>query len=138
MRLLKTTVPVPVLVAVLLAAPATAQNTTPDIATTAPADAWRQFRGNPSLTGVSEATLPEELTLLWTYEADEAIDSSAAIADGTVYVGTYAGTLIALDLETGEERWTYTTGDLGIGESWGGGGGGRVVIGERGVVVHDG
>ena len=71
--------------------PATAESTTP-------ADVWPQFRGNAALTGVSETTLPAELTLQWTYEADEAIDSSAAIADGSVYVGTWAGTLVSLDL----------------------------------------
>ena len=104
MRLLTTMSRTAVLVAALLPVAASGQDGTPRVATTAPPDAWPQFRGNPSLTGVSEATLPAELTLLWTYEADEAIWSSAAIADGTVYVGTYAGTLIALDLDTGEER----------------------------------
>ena len=83
MRLLTTLLHVSVLSAALLAVPASGQDGSPGAATTAPADAWPQFRGNPSLTGVSEATLAEELTLLWTYEADEAIDSSAAIADGT-------------------------------------------------------
>ena len=47
--------------------------------TTTSPDAWPQFRGNTSLTGVSGSTLPDELTLQWTYEADAAIDSSAAI-----------------------------------------------------------
>ena len=136
MRLLTTMLHVSVLGAALLPVPASGQLGTPDVATTAPADAWPQFRGNPSLTGVSESTLAAELTLLWTYEADEAIDSSAAIADGTVYVGTYAGTLIALDLATGEERWTYTTGDLGIGESSPAVAGDLVFIGDLGGVFH--
>ena len=105
-------------------------------ATAAPPDAWPQFRGNQSHTGVSESVLPEELTLLWTYEADEAIDSSAAIVDGTVYVGTWAGTLIALDLATGEERWTYTTGDFGIGESSPAVAGDLVFIGDLAGVFH--
>ncbi len=136
MRLLTTMLHVSVLSAALLPVPAFGQDGSPGVATTAPADAWPQFRGNPSLTGVSEATLAEELTLLWTYEADEAIDSSAAIADGTVYVGTWAGTLIALDLATGEERWTYTTGDLGIGESSPAVAGDLVFIGDLGGVLH--
>ena len=57
---------------------------------TAPS-AWPQFRGNPQLTGVAGSTVPREPKLLWTYDAGESIDSSAAIADGTVYVGTHAG-----------------------------------------------
>ena len=115
---------------------AAAQPATPQTAPGAPADAWPQFRGSTALTGVSNSTLPAELTLQWTYEADEAIDSSAAIADGTVYVGTYAGTLIALDLETGTERWTYTTGDMGIGESSPAVSGELVFIGDLGGVFH--
>ena len=55
----------------------------------APADAWTQFRGTPALTGASAAVVPAELELLWTFEAGESIDSSAAVVDGTVYVGTY-------------------------------------------------
>ena len=48
----------------------------------APADAWPQFRGTAGLSGVSTSQLPDEPQLLWTLEAGESIDSSAAIADG--------------------------------------------------------
>ena len=41
------------------------------------ADEWPQFRGNPQLTGVTNATLPGTLKVLWTYEAGEPIESSA-------------------------------------------------------------
>ena len=44
------------------------------------ADAWPQFRGNPRLTGVAASTPPATLKVLWTYEAGDSIDSSAAIA----------------------------------------------------------
>ena len=54
----------------------------------APADRWPQFRGIAALLGTTEATLPATLKLLWTYEAGDAIESSAAIADGVVYVGS--------------------------------------------------
>jgi len=50
----------------------------------APPTSWSQFRGSPRLTGVSAATLPPTLKVLWTYETGDAIDSSAAIADGSV------------------------------------------------------
>ena len=50
----------------------------------APQAAWPQFRGSPSLTGVSSAQLPPSLRVQWTYEAGDAIESSAAIVDGTV------------------------------------------------------
>jgi outer membrane protein assembly factor BamB len=79
-------------------------------------DAWPQFRGNPQLTGVASSRLPATLKLLWTYEAGDSIESSAAIVDGTVYVGSEASDLVALDLENGKLRWKYHVTD-GIGES---------------------
>src|SRR5262249_30001540 len=51
-------------------------------------DAWPQFRGNYNNTGVSPSQPPADLKLLWTYDAGDLIESSAAIAAGTVYVGT--------------------------------------------------
>src|SRR5688572_30368948 len=49
---------------------------------------WPQFRGNARLTGVAAAAPPDTLRLKWTYEAGESIESSAAIVDGAVYVGS--------------------------------------------------
>ena len=80
------------------------------------ADEWPQFRGNLQLTGVSTSVLPAQLSLLWTYEAGDAIESSAAISGGFVYVGVATGELIAVDLQTGKPRWKYKAGDA-IGES---------------------
>src|SRR5450755_2724728 len=82
----------------------------------AAADEWPQFRGNPQLTGVSEAALAPNLKLAWTYEAGETIESSAAISAGSVYVGVQSGDLLAIDLQTGKLRWKYRTQE-GIGES---------------------
>ena len=42
------------------------------------ADEWPQFRGNPQLTGVAAGALAANLKLLWTYEAGDSIESSAA------------------------------------------------------------
>jgi len=61
-----------------------------------PADNWSQFRGNHSLTGVSHSNVPTSLKQLWTWEAGEAIESSAAIVGGTVFVGSQKGELVAL------------------------------------------
>src|SRR4026207_1455204 len=49
-------------------------------------DEWRQFRGNPQLTGVAPSAPPLTLTLLWTYDTGDIIESSAAIAAGAGYV----------------------------------------------------
>jgi len=101
----------------------------------APGTEWRQFRGTPRLTGVSAAALPPTLKLLWTYEAGDPIDSSAAIVDGVAYVGAGTGDLLALDLASGKLRWKYTTGNL-IGESSPAVGAGTVYIGDLGGLVH--
>src|SRR5687767_11350041 len=74
---------------------------------------WPQFRANPQLTGVASTPLAPALKVMWTFDAKEAIESSAAVADGTVYVGTAAGELVALDLQTGAVRWRYRTGEIG-------------------------
>lgn len=74
---------------------------------------WPQFRANAQLTGVASTALPPALKVMWTFDAKGAIESSAAIADGTVYVGTAAGELVALDFQTGAVRWRYRTGEIG-------------------------
>jgi outer membrane protein assembly factor BamB len=112
----------------------------------APAGEWSQFRGGPQNTGVSSSNPPPTLKMLWTFDAGEVIDSTAAIADGVVYVGGGDGDLFALDLASGALRWKYTTGNL-IGESspaigrgvtsqGGAGAVDAVYIGDLGGVVH--
>ena len=58
--------------AVTTAAPMGAQTTGP---ARAPADAWPQFRGTPSLTGHSATTIAAEPKLAWTWEGGESIES---------------------------------------------------------------
>jgi outer membrane protein assembly factor BamB len=100
----------------------------------APEGAWPQFRGNPALTGVSATKLPESLKVLWTHDAGSAVESSAAIAEGGVYLGTEAGELLALDFATGKPRWTYKAGP--IGESSPAVADGLAYIGDQAGVVH--
>jgi len=101
----------------------------------APAQEWRQFRGSPQLQGVSASSLPSAPKLLWTYEAGDPVDSSAAIVGGVVYVGAGSGDLLALDLASGKLRWKYTTGNL-IGESSPAVGSDAVYVGDLGGLVH--
>ncbi len=101
----------------------------------APSDGWPQFRGNHQNTGVSTSPLPATFKLLWTYEAGESIESSAAIYGGTVFVGSQKGELVALDLESGSVRWKYSTKEP-IGESSPCVGNGAVFIGDLSGVVH--
>ncbi len=68
---------------------------------------WTSFRGNPQLTGVADSELPENLQLLWTFQAGDMIESTAAVVDGTAYIGALDGLLYAIDAQTGEKKWTY-------------------------------
>ncbi len=97
---------------------------------------WSQFRGNPALTGISQANLPDSLKLLWTLEVGEPIESSAAIVDGVVYVGSQSGDLLAVSLGSGEELWRYRAAEFGIGESSPCVGQGLVYIGDLDGVLH--
>ncbi len=96
---------------------------------------WPQFRGNPQLTGVAAGAVAPNLKLLWTYEAGDAIESSAAIVNGAVYVGAQTGELLAVDLATGKLRWKYKTQE-GIGESSPAVSNGVVYIGDSLGVLH--
>jgi eukaryotic-like serine/threonine-protein kinase len=103
MRLLKTLILIICLAVNVLAQETAAEN-------------WSQFRGNQSLTGVSQSNVPNSLKPLWTYEAGDSIESSAAIVGGTVFVGSQKGDLVALSLENGSVYWKFSTG-AAIGES---------------------
>src|SRR5262249_10862367 len=61
----------------------------------APTGNWNQFRGNARLTGIAEVAPPASLSVKWTYDAGDAIDSSPAIADNVVYIGSAKGELLA-------------------------------------------
>ena len=106
------------------------------VAAPAPADRWPQFRGSPALLGTTAAALPEHLKVLWTYEAGDAIESSAAIADGIVYVGAQPGELHAVTLADGQPRWKYKASPEGIGESSPAVASGVVYFGDLGGIVH--
>jgi len=101
------------------------------IAQDTPADNWSQFRGNHELTGVSQSKVPDSLKQLWTYDAGDSIESSAAIVGGTVFVGSQKGELVALSLDNGSVYWKFPTGSP-IGESSPAYSGGVVYIGDLG------
>ncbi len=62
------------------------------------------------MTGVAASALPAAPKVLWTYDAGDAIDSSAAIANGIVYVGLGKGDLIAVDFAAGQKRFEFDAG----------------------------
>ena len=57
-------------------------------------EAWPLFRGDGQATGVAPGSLPEKLEPLWTFSVEDGgFESTAAIADGMVYVGCTDGRL---------------------------------------------
>jgi outer membrane protein assembly factor BamB len=100
-----------------------------------PPDNWAQFRGNHRLTGVSESKVPADLKLLWTVEAGDSIESSAAVVGGTVFVGTQKGELLSINLDNGSVYWRYKIDDP-IGESSPAYEGGVVYVGDLGGWLH--
>lgn len=70
---------------------------------------WPMFRGNPGLTGISPATLPNSLSLLWSYKTAGPVKSSAAIVDGKVFVGSDDKSLHCIDLKSGQRAWVFPT-----------------------------
>jgi eukaryotic-like serine/threonine-protein kinase len=100
------------------------------------ASSWPQFRGNPQLTGVAPDPLKAPLKVHWTYQAGESVESSAAIAGGTVYVGAQPGVLVALDLASGRRKWEYKVSEAGLAESSPAVAGDLVIVGDLGGVVH--
>jgi outer membrane protein assembly factor BamB len=49
---------------------------------------------------------------VWNFAAGNAVESSPAVADGYVYVGSWDGNVYCLDASTGVKVWNYTTGGL--------------------------
>ncbi|MBU0717475.1 MAG: PQQ-binding-like beta-propeller repeat protein [Planctomycetes bacterium] len=100
---------VPVVIVITLAAgePATGGGDDLPPSVRATVTSWPMFRGDPQLTGVARSALPEQLSVQWKFEAAEPITSSAAIVDGTVFVGCHDEWLYALSLDDGSLRWKY-------------------------------
>jgi outer membrane protein assembly factor BamB len=77
-----------------------------------PVDWWTMFHHDLSHTGFSASTGPDTGNILWTYTTGGAVESSPAVADGKVYVGSWDHNIYCLDAASGTLVWRYTTGDL--------------------------
>jgi outer membrane protein assembly factor BamB len=70
-------------------------------------DSWPSFRGDAQLSGVSAANLAATPQLLWSFVTRASIESTAAIIDQVVYVGSTDSSLYAIDLYSGKLKWEY-------------------------------
>src|SRR5580693_2227386 len=76
---------------------------------------WSEFhrpnmvRWNPceKVLGVNNVG---NLSLKWSYATGDVVDSSPAVANGVVYVGSLDHNVYALNASTGALLWSYTTG----------------------------
>jgi len=100
--------------------------------TRAPSTEWSDPFGDPSNTGYTSTTLPEEVTVSWKVVPFEFFSSQALVADETVVV--VHTRVFAYDAQTGEEKWTYTA---NYGRSPPAMGGGRIFCGGSPFVALD-
>ncbi len=75
----------------------------------APASDWPVYHGDPALAGRSDAVLPDEPSLLWTYRTEGDIRASVATANGMVVLASMDGKVYGLALSNGELKWTFDT-----------------------------
>jgi outer membrane protein assembly factor BamB len=66
---------------------------------------WPLFRGDPAMTGVGDAKLPDKLESKWRFKTANAIEGAPAIVGDVVYVASTDKHLYALKLKTGDEIW---------------------------------
>jgi outer membrane protein assembly factor BamB len=72
---------------------------------------WPMFGGDVNHTRFSPSNAPNTNEVQWSYTTGGYVESSPAVADGRVYVGSDDNNVYALQCETGTILWTYTTGD---------------------------
>ncbi len=73
---------------------------------------WPISRGNAWLAGVAGGRLPEEPSLLWSFDAGKAILSSPVVAGQLVYFGADDFRLHCVDATTGKGAWNFVTEDV--------------------------
>jgi len=72
---------------------------------------WHIFRGDSNLSGVAKGTLPEKLSLLWSFQTGRAIVSSPIIGFGRVFISSTDGKIYSVNLADGSKTWEFDTGD---------------------------
>jgi outer membrane protein assembly factor BamB len=68
------------------------------------------FRGNPTHTGVYQASgVPELKSLKWKFQTGGKVISSPVLSGDTVFVGSYDENLYAVDAASGKLKWKFKT-----------------------------
>jgi len=72
-------------------------------------NSWPMYGGCPERCGL-ELTIKTPITPAWKFDTGGEVHCSAAIADGTAFVGSDSGKLFALNLGTGKKKWEFAAG----------------------------
>lgn len=93
--------------------------TGPDIATHPGGEHWDYFSSSPTLAGDAlfvgsgdgrlHALRAGSGTTIWTFKADGRIRGSPRVKDGTAIFGTIRGSVYAVSIADGRERWRFET-----------------------------
>ncbi len=75
---------------------------------------WPLARGDAQSSGAISQTLPSDLSVLWEFKANEAIETTPVIADGRIFAADVMGKVYAINFDDGKEIWSrdYDTGFL--------------------------
>src|SRR5947209_1474958 len=71
---------------------------------------WPMFRGQPSLVGITDESLPDKLVSAWRFKTGGPVKSSPAIVGNVVFVGSTDSNVYALNLKDGKKAWATRTG----------------------------
>ena len=72
---------------------------------------WPMFMHDPQHTGYSPGTAPNTNDVLWKYNTGGDVDSSPAVVDGKVYIGSDDNKLHCLNAPDGSLLWEYSCGN---------------------------
>jgi outer membrane protein assembly factor BamB len=73
-------------------------------------DSWTMFGHDVASARYSTSSAPQTNQILWSNNFDSQIRTSVTISGNTAYVGTFGGTIYAIEASTGAKIWNFTTG----------------------------
>ena len=72
-------------------------------------DCWPSFRGDAQFSGRSEAAIPRDPSLLWTFKTSDAVKAAPVVCNGVIVVGSADGNVYGITLD-GKLKWKINTG----------------------------
>jgi len=72
-------------------------------------DWWPMFHHDRGHSGYSSSMAPDARNLIWNYTTGGTVDSSPAVVDGKVYVGSWDNNVYCLNASDGKVIWSYPT-----------------------------